>query len=89
PAHSPRHPDWYPARGRALHHGRAQYRPAPARQRAPNQSLAAPARHRQLGDCGGARQGHDTARRPRARHWPRRGHPRRPHRGRGYAGCYL
>ena len=56
--------------------GRAQHRPAPARQRPPDRHAEAPARHRQQRAGGGARRRHDARGRPHHRHGPGRGHPR-------------
>ncbi len=61
-------------------------RPAPARQcPAPGNAQAA-ARPRQHRDRGGARRGRHPHRRPRARHRPRRRHPRRPRGGGRHGG---
>ena len=79
PAHPARLADRLRPHRRALCAGRAQYRPAPARQRAPVGNAAPPARPRQHRHRGGARRGRHPHRRLRARHRPRRRHPRRPH----------
>ena len=67
--------------------GRAEHRPAPARQRPPDRHAAAPARPRQQRAGGRARRGHDPRRRLRGRHGAGRRHPRRPGDGAGHAGA--
>ena len=78
PAHPARFPDRLRPHRRALCARRAQYRPAPARQRPPVRNAAPPARPRQHRHRGRARRGRHPHRRLRARHRPRRRHPRRP-----------
>ena len=72
------------ADGRDVCAGRAQHRPAPARQRPADRHAQAPARHRQQRAGGRARRGHDPRRRPRHRHGAGRGHPRRARDGAGH-----
>ena len=60
-AHPPGQPDRQRADRRDVRAGRAQHRPAPARQRAPDRHAEAAARPGQLGAGGGARRGHDPA----------------------------
>ena len=71
-AHSPGFPNRLGPHGRDVCAGRAQHRPAPARQRPAHRHTAAPARHRQQRDRGRARRRHDARRRPGDRHGPRR-----------------
>ncbi len=70
--------------GSVLRSGRADHRPAPARQhRAPRHARSA-ARQGQHAGGGRARRGHDPPRRSRDRSGPRRGHARRPPGGAGH-----
>ena len=68
--------------GRALHPGRAEHRPAPARQRAPDPHAGAAARPGQHADRGRARRGDDARGRLDRRHRAGRGRARRRRRRR-------
>ncbi|GAB1383140.1 hypothetical protein MASR1M50_14600 [Burkholderiales bacterium] len=84
PAHPPGQPDRLGPDGRDVRAGRAQHRPAPARQRPPDRHPQAPAQPGQQRAGGRARRGHDARRRPRDRPGPRRRRARRARDGAGH-----